>query len=125
MKKENWKKYLIGAIIVAIIILLIIWYRNSQKAKQAELAKSKLITGGSTSTSNIGKAAYTKVTDVNVYTYNSAAGILSLAYTKQNINDWVGLIVAERSDTGNTDYFKLTNSAGNSVFVLKSQVSVK
>lgn len=122
------KKYLFGTIILAIIILLIIWYRNSQKAKAALAAKSNIKSSSNPITglfSPIGKGVYTKSDSVNFYSYNTSAGILSLAYTKTNFGEWSGDITGTQSPYGDSKYYEVVNSNGDKVYVLKTDVTVK
>lgn len=127
-KKKEFLKYGIITIILLLIILGIIWYRNYQKNKAATAAKQGLQTSSNPITgifSPIGKGVYTKKDSVNFYYYNKNAGILSLAYTKTNVGEWSGDITGTKSPYGDTNYYEVVNSSGNTVYVLKTDVTVK
>lgn len=126
----NWKNYLIGAVIVALIILGIIWYRNVQKNKAIATAKQKLNLVGvnpvETTTSNVGKTATVKVANTKFYSVDSFnAGDYTPSYIKNNIGEYAGSIVADKDDAGSTAWYKIINTSGLKYYVLKSQVNVK
>lgn len=119
--KEQTKKYIIGGIIVTIIILLIIWYRNVQKSKAEALAKAKLTSGGTTPTSpvsTIGRTVVVKTLSVDVLKLDN-----SIAYTKY-MGAFVGNVVAEKTDAGNTLFYKIINTNADYLYVLKSGVKI-
>lgn len=118
------KKYLFGAIILAIIILLIIWYRNSQKSNSANAAKAKLIAGNNT-VSTVDKSEIGKTGYVNGEAVFYNANDFSVAYTKNTNGEWAGIITAVQTDDGITSFYKLTNSNGDSVYALKGNITVK
>ncbi len=106
------------------IVLGIIWYRNRQKAKDAELAKSKLISGNKPQPvpvkSDIGKTVLVNNSVTKFY----QIGTMSLAYTKSTIGEYAGTIEATQTDSGDTSFYKIINTSGQKLYVLKSQVKV-
>lgn len=123
---SDFKKWIIGGAITAVIILLIIWYRNSQKNKQAELSKSKLVSGSNTTApivnTDIGKTALVKSGGADFY---STDGNFTKVFTKTTAGEYAGSVLAVKTDSGNTAFYKVVNTSGTKLYVLKTQVTLK
>lgn len=121
---SNTKKYIIGLFVVSLIIAIIIWYRNYQKNNEIALAKTKLIGSGvttsPTNTSDIGKTLVVKNISADLLDIDT----LGISYTKYGIGAFVGDIVADKTNEGNTSFYKVINSVGAYYYVLKTSTKI-
>lgn len=133
-QQKKYLKYGIITVIVLLIILAIIWYRNVRKKKEEELAKNNTNTGTSTTiptntttpTNNTGKTAYVKTTPAKFYNVSTFDdGDYTIAYTKNIIGEFAGTITADKTNYGSTAFYKVMNTSGNQLYILKSSVTVK
>lgn len=116
------KKWLIGVTIAAIIVLLIIWYRNVQKRKAEEEALAKLKinpnyknTNATIITNDTGKNAII-LSPAGLY---SSDGNFTLTVTRSDIGGLLGKIIADQTDSGSLAFYKIQNAVGSIFYVAK------
>lgn len=128
--KALLKKWLIGGLITALIIVLIIWYRNYKKGQEAALAEARLrnTTGNTNNTSvsyptnDTGKTAIVKIVPASLYTTD---GNFTLINSNNSIGTVLGNIIADQTDSGSLAWYKIQNSVGATFYVAKFQVRVQ
>ncbi len=127
-----WQKITGIGLFLALLTLLVIWFRNQKTAAEAAAAKNiqKQIV------SNGGTLLYTPPsngTTGNAYSYSGASisnpvGVYSIdgkfttvkKVTSPNI--LLGAIIQDSTDLGNDFFFKIVDPINNAYYVAKSQV---